>query len=1145
MLIGDGVAAVFIGRLLDWVCVNVNVFHITNIGIRPLCFKRKCECFLHLLLFDSEISKLRTGNPDKIIRRNGENMPWRARCGVDLGEFCESEIKKRPDRMQMTDRGNAADGETGLRADQGRVSLAQRLACQRAGLVGIDLIAAGGDEQHRIAAGLPGKDHGFRNLVERAASRIGRLRRRACFWPKFQRADIQPAVSKGGDHTFETLTHVQHVLFANCNGAQRIDQPWGGLHCASMSFHARLTRSPRPHDPTRAAETLDLLPGLPGGTAGVVAGAAGCSPYLAGLLEREAAWIVPALADPEGAIATLLEDLALIPLEGLMDGLRQAKRRVALLIALADLGGVWPLEVVTQVLTDFADAAVQTCLTALVGAEVARGKLPEGTDLAGNAGMVVLAMGKMGAGELNYSSDIDLICLFDETRYHPDDYHAVRAAFIRVTRKMTALLSEVRAGGYVFRTDLRLRPDASVTPVCLSMETAERYYESVGRTWERAAYIKARVCAGDQDAGARFLDTLRPFVWRKHLDFAAIQDAHDMRLRIRDHKGLHGPLVLDGHNVKLGRGGIREIEFFTQTRQLIAGGRDPSLRVRDTKTGLERLARAGWMPEDTANRLYTHYSAHREVEHRLQMINDAQTQILPHDDAGFARLADFMGTDVDNLRHTLTTRFEDVHSLTEGFFAPSDTPARPKGAWGADVMARWHSYPALRSARATEIFDRLTPMIMERLQEAAKPEEALAQFDGFLAGLPAGVQLFSLFEANPQLTQLIVDICATAPALAQYLSRNAAVLDAVIGGAEVLEAELRAALAALDDYEAQLLTTRRWAKEWHFRIGVHLLRGLTDADQSSQQYAELAQAVIAALWPAVTAEFARKHGPPPGRGVAVVAMGSLGAGRLTAASDLDLIVIYDEQGQEASEGPRPLATRPYFARLTQALVTALSAPMAEGRLYEVDMRLRPSGRQGPVATSLTAFKDYQRNEAWTWEHLALTRARAIAGPADLCQDIDGFRQDLLQEKSQGAAIKTDVADMRRRIAEAKADAGFWDVKIGPGRLQDIELFAQAMALGAGAGVRDLPGQLQCGVAGGVLDAADRLALIDAAGLFWQLQTGARLLTGGTLDMAQLGEGAKRLILRQTGAADIDALTGRMTTLSQQADTIITRGLGAV
>ena len=920
-----------------------------------------------------------------------------------------------------------------------------------------------------------------------------------------------------------------------------------------MTLTARITRHPRPFDADRGADALDQVPWADGPLRNLIAGTAGCSPYLAGLIAREAAWLQGAVDDPEAALSDLLAAIPAIPFADLAPGLRQAKARVALLTALCDLGGVWPLMTVTRALTDLAAAAVQACIVPLVAAEIARGKLPGlvPDDAAAAGGMVVLAMGKQGAGELNYSSDIDLICLFDDDRFTPEDSVTARAAFVRVTRRMCALLSDNTADGYVFRTDLRLRPDASVMPVCLSMTAAERYYESVGRTWERAAYIKAAPCAGDFAAGQRFLDTLRPFVWRKHLDFAAIQDAHDMRLRIRDHKGLGGKLVLEGHDMKLGRGGIREIEFFTQTHQLIAGGRDPSLRVRGTCDGLARLAAANWIPADLRDRLTDHYVAHRTVEHRLQMIGDAQTHSLPNDAAGFDRLAAFMDTDTATLRADLTARLTEVHSLTEGFFAP-DSPRKAADDWGREITARWPDYPALRSARAVQTFERLRPDILARLGEAAKPDEALINFDAFLSGLPAGVQLFALFEANPSLTQLIVDICATAPALAQYLSRNAGVLDAVIGGAffapwpgvTALTAALTEAMAGTDDFETALNIARRWAREWHFRIGVHHLRGLTDATTSGRHYADLAEAVIAGIWPVVCADFARRHGPLPGQGAVVLGMGSLGAGRLNALSDVDLIVIYDADIWGNSTGPRPLPVRSYYARLTQALVTALSAPMADGRLYEVDMRLRPSGKQGPVATSWAAFRDYQQEEAWTWEHLALTRAKPIAGARVLMSGVEAFRRSLLTAKGRNPAVRADVAAMRARLAEAKPAQGDWDAKMGPGRLMDVELAAQTAALVTGSDLRDVPDQIAAGVAAGWLSAADGAALDRAAGLFWRLQAAGRLLTGGVLDPDALGEGGRRFVLRETGFETMDELQTAMTRAARAADAVITARLQA-
>ena len=725
-------------------------------------------------------------------------------------------------------------------------------------------------------------------------------------------------------------------------------------------------------EPDLGREALASTPWANGPLAELITGTGGSSPYLKGLIVREGAWLESAVDDVEGALAAEQVRVNDVAPDQLGAALRQGKRRLALLAALCDLAGAWPLERVTGALTDFADFAVSLALREAVGREFRRKKLPgQGEDAIESAGGVVaLAMGKMGAGELNYSSDIDLIMLFDESRYAPDDYMEARASLVRATRRMSATLNDLTGEGYVFRTDLRLRPDPAVTPVCMAMEAAERYYESFGRTWERAAYIKARAAAGDVAAGARFLEALTPFVWRKHLDFAAIQDAHDMRLRIRAHKGLHGEITLPGHNMKLGRGGIREIEFFTQTRQLIAGGRDPELRLRGTVEGLRALAAKGWVPPEVAETLVGHYRAHREVEHRVQMVGDAQTHDLPKSPEGMARLACLMGRDLKDLEQDLIARLTEVHALTEGFFAPDarDTAPVPEAFENSDLPERWLSYACLRSERARALWERLQPDILRRLSETARPDEALAAFDGFLSGLPSGVQLFSLFEASPQLVDLLIDIVGTSPDLARHLSRHASVFDAVIGGdffspwpgAATLRQDLAARLAEEADYERRLDLARRWAKEWHFRVGVHLLRGLMAPDEAGKAYADLAEAVLAAMWPVVQAEFARKHGPAPGRGAVVLGMGSLGAGRLHARSDLDVIVIYDPDGVEMSDGRRPLATRTYYARLTQALVTAMSAPMAEGKLYEVDMRLRPSGNQGPVATSWAAFCKYQR-----------------------------------------------------------------------------------------------------------------------------------------------------------------------------------------
>jgi glutamate-ammonia-ligase adenylyltransferase len=400
------------------------------------------------------------------------------------------------------------------------------------------------------------------------------------------------------------------------------------------------------------------------------------------------------------------------------------------------------------------------------------------------------------------------------------------------------------------------------------------------------------------------------------------------------------------------------------------------------------------------------------------------------------------------------------------------------------------------------------------------------------------------------LVDLIIDIVSTAPALARHLSRNAGVLDAVIGGSffapwpgkAALTAALSDRLGSYEDYEKALIEARVWAAEWHFRVGVHHLRGLIDGFEAGTQYADLAGAVVAALWPVVAASFAVKHGAMPGRGAVLVGMGSLGAGRLNAGSDLDLIVIYDAAGVEMSAGPRPLAARLYYARLTQAMVTALTAQMAGGRLYEVDMRLRPSGRQGPVATSVESFRSYQMTEAWTWEHLALTRARVLAGDAGLGAEVEALRREVLAEKGRGDRVIPDVAEMRGRLAEAKPGGAEWEAKLGPGKAMDVELLAQMLALRVASPARSVERQLAAGRTVGEVSQMDETVLLDAYRLCWQLQAASRLLSDQVVDPQALGEGARAFLLRETGQVSAPDLSARLAAVAAAADRMITSKL---
>ncbi len=921
-----------------------------------------------------------------------------------------------------------------------------------------------------------------------------------------------------------------------------------------MTFAARITRAPRAYNPDRAKDVSERFSDQPAALRDLISGTAGCSGYLASLLTRHEDWLRAAVdARPEDTLTALCQ-FSQTGAEATLSDLRIAKGRAALLIALADLGGVWSLEETTRALTTFADAATGHALQTAFAQECQRKPMPDTQAPLG--GLAIFAMGKMGAFELNYSSDIDLIVLFDEDAYARDDQPEARARLIKVTQRMVKLLSATTGDGYVFRTDLRLRPDPSVTPVCASMEAAERYYEALGRTWERAAWIKARVIAGDMEAGARFLKTMRPFVWRRHLDFAAVQEAHDMRLRIREHKGLAGQLALPGHDMKLGQGGIREIEFFTQTRQLISGGRDDSLRSPATVPALEALAQGNWITETDQITLTDAYRWYREIEHRLQMVEDAQTHALPRTDDGFERLAAFLGEpDRAAFCERLKTRLGEVRDLTEPFFSrDTDLSAPALEAFSnpeniTSATDRWTALPALRSERAREIFERLLPRITTALAHAANPDEAFTHFETFLAGLPAGVQVFSLFDANPSLLDLLSDICATAPDLARYLGRNAGVLDAVLSPTyfdslpdqATLSAALAERIAGMQDYETTLDEIRRWQKEVHFRIGVHLLRKLATPEQAMTAYSNLAEACVSVLLPVVQTAFAERYGDVPGSSVGVIAMGRLGSHEMSPASDLDLIVVYDADGQAASDGKRSLAASTYFARLTQMLITALTAPTSEGVLYPTDMRLRPSGRKGPVAVSLKGFASYQLNDAWTWEHLALTRARVVAGPDGLKSRIEDAIDAALNAPREASKTAQDVIDMRARLAQVKASAG--DPKQGPGGLLDIDLFVQTGALMSNLHGVHTPARMITDLAGcNWLEQAEATTLTKARRDLSLLQLVGRLVSGEAFDTEGLGEGAKRLLLSLAQADTLDDLLARIAQDRTDSAAIITTRL---
>ncbi|MGH6763111.1 MAG: bifunctional [glutamine synthetase] adenylyltransferase/[glutamine synthetase]-adenylyl-L-tyrosine phosphorylase [Phyllobacterium sp.] len=768
----------------------------------------------------------------------------------------------------------------------------------------------------------------------------------------------------------------------------------------------------------------------------------------------------------------------------IMTDLRRLKQETHVLIALGDLAGLFETSVTTHWLTGLAETAVGATVRFLLRDADRSGKiaLPDRNDPEKDSGWIVLGMGKLGARELNYSSDIDLIVFIDDERPAIIDRFECVETFSRLCRRLVRILHDRTADGYVFRVDLRLRPDPGSTPLAIPVEAALNYYEGRGQNWERAAMIKARPIAGDIESGNSVLKYLAPYVWRKYLDYAAIADVHSIKRQIHAHKG-HGDIAVRGHNVKLGRGGIREIEFFVQTQQLIAGGRFPELRGSETVAMLGRLTELGWITEQARDALSEKYAFLRNVEHRIQMIADEQTHILPEDDEGFQRVAYMMGyqdeesfaEDFRNALKTVETHyaalFEQAQELTGNvgnlvFTGDVDDPAtletlskmgfqRPSDI--CRMIRIWHfgRYRATQSAEARERLTELTPVLLKAFGETQRADEALARFDGFLRGLPAGIQLFSLLQSNPRLLNLLVLIMGAAPRLANIVTRKPHVFDGLLDPAifadvptkAYLEARLKTFLEPAALYEEVLDRLRIFADEQRFLIGIRLLTNAIDGGRAGRAFSDLADLMIAGALDAVTKEFARRHGKVRGGQVAVLGMGKLGSRELTASSDIDIILLYDHDADaDESDGEKPLASSHYFARLTQRLVAALSAPTAEGVLYEVDLRLRPSGNKGPVATHYDSFSKYQRADAWTWEHMALTRARAIAGDASLIGRTEKEIEDIIALPRDAGKIARDVAEMRVLIEQEKPPADPWDLKLIPGGIIDLEFIAQFATL---------------------------------------------------------------------------------------------------
>jgi glutamate-ammonia-ligase adenylyltransferase len=922
----------------------------------------------------------------------------------------------------------------------------------------------------------------------------------------------------------------------------------------------------------------------------ILSGIAATAPYLWDLIQADPARLVRLLdGDPDRALAALLAATysaakAARSANDLMRMLRNMKAEAALLIALADIGGAWPLARVTAALTDVAETALRAAVRYLLREAGMAKKLlaldPENPEV--GSGYIVLAMGKMGGHELNYSSDIDLMVFFDAQAVKLKRGVESAPFYVGLTRDLVKILQERTPDGYVFRVDLRLRPDPSSTQIAISTEAALDYYEGRGQNWERAALIKARPCAGDLAAGEKLLRDLSPFIWRKYLDFATIGDVHEMKRQIHAYRG-HGEIAVEGHNIKLGRGGIREIEFFVQTQQLIAGGRHPELRGRGTVAMLAVLAAGDWIDGAACDELTAAYDFLRRVEHRLQMLADEQTHTLPADAEGLAVFARFLGfKGRDDFAGLLVAHLRKVEQHYVRLFerAPENLTQQQNLVFEADETAtldrlalmgfrqpqevvttirKWRDglYRALRGDQARANLIELVPIIVDQFARAENPDAALAVFDRFLAGLRAGGRFFSLLRQNPELIRFVALILGTAPRLADILAQNPHFIDPLIDPSFFgslpdeawLELELVRVVEEARGYEPALDAIRLFGQEHMFLIGARILSGSVSAEQAGELFTRLADVLLRAVHGLVEADFAATHGRIAGGISAIAALGRLGAREMTASSDLDLIVIYDfDSKHPTSDGKRPLYGAQYFARFTQRLISALTVQTNYGVLYQVDMRLRPSGRSGPLATQFDGFLSYQEREAWTWEHMALTRARVVSGPPEFAARIETAIRDVLCRKRNTQTVAADVVEMRAAIAKEKGDADPWDLKYASGGLVDIEFIAQYLQLIHAAATPELldtstTRTLEKSSRLGVLTPEDAEVLRPAVRLFHDLTQILRLCLPTAFDPKTVGAGVLGLLARAADLPDFPALAAHVADTQRQVRACFVRILG--
>ena len=872
--------------------------------------------------------------------------------------------------------------------------------------------------------------------------------------------------------------------------------------------------------------------GHPAAVDAAVARAASTSPFLRQLIDAHPDIVAAARTDMAAALLIAAE------VEGgsVARQLRLMRARHMLAIALADLSGAWPLEQLVAALSDFADRALDMAIAEAIGSHVPGAPVQ---------GISVIALGKHGSRELNYSSDIDPIFIYDPETLPRRSREDPGEAAVRIVRRIVDLLQTRDRDGFVFRVDLRLRPASEATPIALPVDAAITHYESSALAWERAAFIRSRAAAGDTALGNRFLDAIQPFIWRRSLDFGAIGDLRALTRSIRSHH--KGQTFGAGYDLKRGRGGIREIEFYAQIHQLIHGGRDATLRDGATLPALTALSAAGWIGEGEAVLLGDAYRLYRTIEHRLQMVDDHQTHSLPTDAPALDAVARLHGLDdgaalLDALRPAVDMVGSVYDGLDEG--EASGASSIPEARLGlakftdsAAALARidrWRSgsVRAIRSPAAVAAFEALLPDILADLSRAPNPDAALARLDTLLGRLSSGINLFRLLDAQPAVRALLVDILSHAPTLADTLSLQPALIDRLIDrtalgpvpGVAALVAEMDA--RGTRDTEALLDRVRHIVGEYRFALGTQIVEGASDPIDVAAGYGRVAEAAIEAVTRRIIADFETAHGRVPGSEFVILALGRMGGGHLTHASDLDLVYLFTGDYSGESGGTRPLGSTHYFNRLGQRVTAALSVPTAAGGLYEIDTRLRPSGTQGPLVASVDSFARYQHEAAWTWEHMALARARPVYGSAAARAGLTAIVEATLVKPRDRALLVADVTKMRSDIATHKAPAGPFDVKLGTGGLVDLEFVVHFAQLANGVG---LSPDLRVAIAALAKAGLVEPALGEAHDLLTRLLVTLRLVAP---DLSEPVLASQMLVARACGAADWPELVARLDTARQ-------------